>query len=511
LQSVFPPAPDQYVFGPMVQISWGPPPNPLLTIEVALVLELPAPLRLIILGRVQASLPTPNHPVVKLRLDVVGVIDFDRRHLAIDATLYDSFVGPFALTGDMAARGFWGDQPDFAVALGGFHPAFRPPEGFPELRRLALTLSSGDNPRLRMEAYLALTSNTVQIGARLDFYAAAAGFSLEGGFGFDTLITLSPFRLQAQIDAGLTLKQGATALAHLGVHVNLVGPAPWEVWGTATISLLSLDISVPFHATFGEPQAIPEPERVDVWALLKGQLAHPANWSTQLPPEDNRLVILVALPGQGDALVHPLGAVSVTQRLVPLERTLSLFGTAPPAEANFFEITGSAELVRGDDVYEYFAPAQFRRMSDAEKLSSPSFDRMVSGATFGARLDDVIIGTVAVAPLSYETALVVDLEDPIRLRSEAYQPPGDTVATLAGRGPAALAEMRDQGRDKFAPPAPGPALAEPEYVVATQDTLAAQVDGHDGTYSGAVEALRVRPDAERFQIVRREEVELAAL
>src|SRR5205814_1647943 len=117
----------QYVFGPMAMLGWGTP--TLITIELALILELPSPVRLIILARLHAALPNADFAIVSINLDAVGVVDFDRSELSVDATLYDSRVGPFAITGDMAARLNWGDQPDFAMSLGGFHPSFTPPPG----------------------------------------------------------------------------------------------------------------------------------------------------------------------------------------------------------------------------------------------------------------------------------------------------------------------------------------------------------------------------------------------
>jgi hypothetical protein len=75
-------------------------------------------------------------------------------------------------------RASWGRQPNFVLAVGGLNPRFPPPAGFPKLARLSLSLGDSDNPRLRFESYLALTSNTVQFGARLDFSYTAAGFTL---------------------------------------------------------------------------------------------------------------------------------------------------------------------------------------------------------------------------------------------------------------------------------------------------------------------------------------------
>ena len=72
----------------------------------------------------------------------------------------------FTLTGDMAVRIYWGDNANFLLTVGGFHPAFSPPPmGLGTLRRLAIVLFSG-NPDLRAEAYFAVTSNTVQFGAQ---------------------------------------------------------------------------------------------------------------------------------------------------------------------------------------------------------------------------------------------------------------------------------------------------------------------------------------------------------
>ena len=129
---------------------------------------------------------------MRLQVDVLGVIDFDRREAAVDATLVDSRLAQFALTGDMALRMSWGAQPSFLLAVGGFHPRFAAPPGFPALERVAVALASGDNPKLRLEAYLALTSNTVQFGARVDLAARAGSFSIAGFLSFDALVTLAP-------------------------------------------------------------------------------------------------------------------------------------------------------------------------------------------------------------------------------------------------------------------------------------------------------------------------------
>ena len=109
LAGLFPPAAGRHVFAPTARIVWGSP--VLITIDLCLVLELPSPVRLVALGRIRALLPEERDPVVRLQVDVLGVIDFDQQTAAVDATLIDSRIAQFALTGDLALRMSWGAHP----------------------------------------------------------------------------------------------------------------------------------------------------------------------------------------------------------------------------------------------------------------------------------------------------------------------------------------------------------------------------------------------------------------
>ncbi len=249
LRRVFPPAAGRHVFGPMVQLRWGTP--TLLTLELALLLELPSPVRLIVLGRLQVLLPNQAHPLVQIRMDALGVLDVSAGTVSLDATLYDSRILQFTLTGDMALRAGWGSQPQFILAIGGFHPRFAAPPGLPALKRLALSLADGDTLQLRCAAYLAVTSNTVQFGARVDLHAAGGGFSFDGMLGFDALIQLAPLAFQVDIGAALALRYRGRLLMGISFRGSLAGPTPWEVQGKATIKILFFKVSVSFERQFG--------------------------------------------------------------------------------------------------------------------------------------------------------------------------------------------------------------------------------------------------------------------
>ncbi len=175
----------------------------------------------------------PDLAIIRLNMDAVGILDFDAGTFALDAVLYDSKIcGRFVITGAMAMRMGWKDAgPGFALAVGGLHPRFTAPPGFPSVARLQLALTNGDNPKLICQAYFAITSNTVQFGADCSLYAAAYGFSIDGDVGFDVLIQLLPFHFLAEFRASVQLKRGSHNLFKVSVAGALEGPLPLRVVG----------------------------------------------------------------------------------------------------------------------------------------------------------------------------------------------------------------------------------------------------------------------------------------
>ena len=404
LAGLFPPAAGRYVFAPTARIVWGSP--ALITIDLCLVLELPSPVRLVALGRMRALLPEERDPVVRLQVDVLGVIDFGQQTAAVDATLIDSRIAQFALTGDLALRMSWGPAPVFLLAVGGFHPRFAAPPGFPALDRVAVALASGDNPKLRLEAYLALTSNTVQFGARVDVGARAGSFSIGGFMAFDALVTLSPLAFEVDIAAKLAVKAGSHTLLSISLALTLSGPRPWHAHGRASFSILFFDVSFGFDVTIGDgtPAALPNP--VDVAPLLLAALADPRAWTAQLPAGAD-VVTLRTLDAGTAILAHPLATLQVRQRVAPLDRTLDRFGSSVPSGAARFRITlATVGGVRTTltPLQDRFAAAQFTAMSDDQKLSAPSFEAMTSGAALGA--DGYATGAPVTVSVTYEQALV---------------------------------------------------------------------------------------------------------
>lgn len=389
LRTAFPPYEGQFVIGPMAKIGYGTP--SIITLELGLVIELPDPLRIAILGVLKAILPEEESALIKIQVNFLGTIDFEAGKLTFDASLFDSRLLAFDLSGDMAVRVFWKGEPQFLLSVGGFHPAFEPPPlDLPVLRRLALQLLKGDNPRIRLETYFAVTSNTVQFGARLELYAGAGSFSIYGFLAFDVLFQFSPFYFIASIGAMLALRAGSSTLASISLSLTLEGTTPWKAKGTAKLKLFwFLTITVRFSKTWGERRDTLL-EDVTVLDRVVEALQSKNNWQAALPSQRNLLVSLKEIaPIEDQVVVHPFGGLTVSQKVVPLNVRIDKFGNTKPSDFNEFSITGhqaggapihAADIATAKD---YFAPAQFFKKSDAEKLSADSFVKYDAGFALG--------------------------------------------------------------------------------------------------------------------------------
>jgi hypothetical protein len=503
LNKVFPMAKGHHLFGPVVQIAWGS--SSLITADLAVVMELGARLRLLIMAQIAAILPRPENDLIRLKMDAIGVIDFDQGTAALDATLHDSrLLKKFTLTGDMAMRLKWEGGPNFALAVGGLHPAFNPPPNFPKLERVAINLSSGDNPRIRCEAYFALTSNTVQFGARAELYAAAAGFSVQGDIGFDVLIQFDPFQFLADFHAQVQLKRGSTNLFKIRLEGELAGPRPLRIKAKATFEVLWMDVSFRVDKTLVAGARPEPPAPVAVMPLLKEALGDPGNWTAKLPAGGRQMVTLRANPGTpSDVLLHPLGSLTVKQNVVPLNVDISRFGHASPDGARRFTIssvsTGVGDQTAPPTVRDFFAPAQFFEMSDGEKISRPSFEQMSAGVAIGS--DEFAFTTDAndwmeVDAIKFETYIVDKQQnESSRGGSFLYELSPGHLEKQSRFGAAGASELRRSGKAKYRAAAPKYRIEKEGWSIVATDDLRTQPvpgveEGKPVSYAEAAQTLR---------------------
>jgi hypothetical protein len=438
--------------------------------------------RILILGQLKVALPVPELPLVSLNLDVLGIIDFGEQMLSIDASLYDSRVTIYSVYGDMALRLSWGDQPIFALSIGGLHPQFRPPPNFPSLRRCTIEIGVGNNPRLACMSYFALTANSVQFGARIEAYAKAAGFSIHGWLGYDAIVIFIPFSFRVDISGGVELKRGNSHIAGIHLNATLQGPNPWHAEGRACISLFLFDVCVPFSITIGEEQGQPVPS-IDAWDRLQAALREVRNWQTELPQGARKTIGYAVPAGSALTLVDPAGGLAVQQKVLPLNKPLDKLGEARIDGDKRFDVSdvrvggqGEAHETQRD----FFAAGQYQNLSDAEKLSRDSYELMDAGLSIAGAA--VTVGDIRETPLTYET-IIIDAPDAgaVSFRDFIVRKLGTTVLTrdeFSRMAERAAYELHPRtGLEKFAPAVGAPArvrVTEELYVVASTSTLEVQ-------------------------------------
>lgn len=400
IKQFFPQQKDHFVIGPMAKLGWGTP--SIITVELGLLLDLPDPMFAIV-GVLKALLPKEEAPILRLQVNFIGVVDFDRGYIFFRADLFDSRLLVYSITGSMAFLVSWGEAKALALSVGGFHPDFRDipsipalPDGFRRMARIGISLLSDDNPRLKVESYFAITANTVQFGARVELYAEQSGFNIYGFLGFDVLFQFDPFHFVAKLSGGVALRRHSSVIAGVNISATLTGPTPWDARGKATLSFLFFSISVGFHHTWGDPAPAIAGATEDLLKVLQRELADTRNWRADLPSNNHLHVSVrkIELPAATEMLViHPAGVLTFSQRSLPLENfAIAKFGNKKPLAENKFKITNANSdnaAIPADyqGVREQFAPANFLELTDSEKLTRKSFDNLPSGFKLTATAD----------------------------------------------------------------------------------------------------------------------------
>ena len=404
LRSFFPAREGTFLIGPMVKLGWGTP--TLVSLAMGIIIEIPG--NIAIVGILQVALPTKDAAVIKLQVNFIGAIEFDKKRLWFFAALFDSRVLFLTIEGEMGLLVAFGDDANFVVSVGGFHPRFSPPPlPFPSPRRIAISLLSTPVARVRIEGYFAVTSNTVQFGARVELFFGLDILNVQGHVAFDALFQFSPFYFVIEISASLSVKVFGAGVFSVSIRGSLEGPAPWHIKGRGEISLLFWDIGVDLEETWGENRREELPP-IAVLPLLAAELNKPDNWRALLPAGSQLLVSVRSMPAAEAALIlHPVGVLHISQRAMPLEIKLDKLGTQKPSDVNRLSVavTGGS-LAKKDDAFEQFAPAQFQNFSDADKLSKPAFADERSGVDLSAAGADMRSSTMVRRVVRYEEIII---------------------------------------------------------------------------------------------------------
>ncbi len=403
MESIFPSASGRYVFGPVIQIGWGTP--TLIAATVGIVISLPDPIVIAVIGSVSSVLPSANVDLVALYLDVAGVIDLGASTLSINSSLHGSHIAAFPLSGDMALRSAFGSAPSFLMALGGSHPAFERPSGFPDMERLSLAINAGELIDIRFDCYFAVSSNTLQFGAAFEMSAEVGGFGINGGAEFDALITFAPFSLSTELGYHISVQAAGVDLMAVWLEVELSGPNPWHVVGTATFTILGIDTTLNLDQKIGKKETEPPPASEDILGQLRATLALPEAWSVGTVGGSG-VTFAAGDPIDGELIVAPDGTLGISQRLVPLGITLD---KSDPWQIvggyNSFDLQADEPgMASSGALNDWFVVSSFQDLSPREQLSAPSFEQLKAGIEFGG--GDPAAGPARLGTLTYEQILL---------------------------------------------------------------------------------------------------------
>jgi len=511
LRAIYPPTKQEHVFGPMARFGWGTP--ALIYIDMGIILQFPS-FKIVLVGNIQMAMPTLEAPeeaqIIRLNLAVMGSLEPEKKLLKIRASLYDSRVLTWTVKGGMAMRLRWGDKPEFVLSVGGFNPRFEPPEDFPEVERVTVSLDiPGGTPTVKWTGYFAVTSNTVQVGASFDAKFEAGPVSAHGYWSLDALFQFDPFKFVVDFAAGISVSAFGFTLS-IELNGSIKGPSPVHITGKISFSLPGPipDPSPKVDITLGEEKEQGELSPADVLGELGKAVMKPKNWSAELPEQDAGLASLREIEtGDDEVVAHPRGRINVRQTVVPLAETVEKFGNAAPNHEEFdLEIASATgtELPEMDGTLsESFAPAQYEEMSDSEKLNSPSFEKMNAGREVSADLFHwgcVVIESgsevkkpenAAAAELEYEHPQYdSEVEDMLaEARTDGGDPrdvtpedptggyPVEIARSLADDGAVANADSRWKGADKFVPKGPGSGEVEIESSAGAIDPVTVTESG----------------------------------
>ena len=401
LDQWFPIADGSTVIGPVAKIGWGVP--ELVTVQLGVVVVVPD-LIVMLLASVTVVLPDADAAILTLHADVLGAVDVPAATVTVVASLYDStLLGLYDLSGDVGFHAALSGQPFFVLSIGGYHPEFTPPGALPssllDLRVMRFAVELDEHVSISLESYLAITSNTVQFGARLDLEASVevlfTTYTARGWVGFDVLLTLIPLSLSAQLTAGVAVSAGDRELFGVDLSLHLQGPDPWHAVGRAVFDFFGFHVDLLFD--IGHPPAIPPRDPVDVGAQVRAALDDDAAWQPGTGGADWAAGLVTTPVPDGTAggdwtgpSIRPDQSLVVRQSVAPLNRELTAFGElAPIAPTVSLTAPTIGRVVDGtpDWVDDWFAPAQFDRLAGAARLSSPSYELMTAGVVLA---DDAV-------------------------------------------------------------------------------------------------------------------------
>jgi hypothetical protein len=229
--------------------------------NVVAVVEVGKEFDILVLGRSYGSFPPSGTTYAYVELDIEVVLQPSEGLFKAEAILApNSYVldRNCQLTGGFAFYSWFGSNPhagDFVFTVGGYHPAFKPPDHYPAVQRLGFNWPVSGDVLIKGGSYFALTPSCIMAGGSLEAVYQSGNLRAWFTAYADILIYWKPFYFTASIgiDIGVSyhvhfLFVSATLKFELGATVDLHGP---PTGGEVHVHLWVVSFTVAFGASEG--------------------------------------------------------------------------------------------------------------------------------------------------------------------------------------------------------------------------------------------------------------------
>lgn len=220
-------------------------------------------------GLARMALPRPGAAIVSIELALLAHFSTSEGVFLIKAQLTDNswlLYEDVRLTGGFAFAIWWKGPlaGQFVLTMGGYHPDFPVPVGYPEVPRLGLVWKVSDAIVIKGGSYFALTSEALMAGLDIEVSLDFGWVWAKVSFGAHGIVWFDPFwfevmayaRISAGIDIDLPWPFGSLSFSiSIGARIKVWGP---KFAGRAEFEIGPCTVPV----EFGEKTRV-EPETLD--------------------------------------------------------------------------------------------------------------------------------------------------------------------------------------------------------------------------------------------------------
>ena len=210
-----------------------------------------------LMGLARMALPRPGAALVSIELGLLARFSTREGLFMIRAALTDNswlLYEDVRLTGGFAFCLWWKGPlaGQFVLTIGGYHPAFTKPEGYPDVPRVGLCWRVSDEIVIKGGSYFALTSEALMAGVSVEAVADFGWAWARARFSADGLVYFDPFwfdvEVRASISAGIhidTFLGDIDISITTGCGVHVWGP---DFSGVASVEVGPCTVDIPFGA-----------------------------------------------------------------------------------------------------------------------------------------------------------------------------------------------------------------------------------------------------------------------